>query len=262
MIAPVLSLKNVGVSFATPTGEMREVLRDITYEIPDLPNRGEVRTVVGPSGCGKTTLLNCVAGLVQPTSGFVEACGAPVREPGPDRAFVFQSHNDLPWLTAEDNVALGLEFAGVPRSERRAVAREWLGRVGLEAAAERYPRQLSGGMRQRLALARALALKPRIILMDEPFGALDVRIRLDMQDLLRAVVAASQATVLLVTHDLNEAVYLGDEAVVMAPDPGRILATVDVPFGVDRPRSIEKTSAFRECVEHLTEQIRTVARAA
>lgn len=257
----VIEVENVHKSFVDPQGgPPKEVLVNVSYTVPDLENVEEIRVIVGPSGCGKTTLLNLIAGLTVPTKGSVRCLGQPILKPGPDRAFVFQSHNEFPWRTVADNVVMGLEFKGIPKKERRDVAQHWLTRVGLGNAGDKYPRQLSGGMRQRLALARALALKPRVMLMDEPFGALDVRIRLDMQDLLWEVCKEMEGTVILVTHDISEAVYLADEVIVMAPDPGRIHAVVPIPLGMDRTRDVENTPAFRGYVEQITSLIRGVAR--
>lgn len=216
--------------------------------------------VVGPSGCGKTTLLNLIAGLSNPTEGTIECLGTRVTDPGPDRAFVFQSHNEFPWRTVLDNVAMGLEFSGVSKKERHEIAHKWLVRVGLGSVVDRYPKQLSGGMRQRLALARSLTQQPRVLLMDEPFGALDVLIRLGMQDLLRSVWGETEGTIVMVTHDISEAVYLADEILIMAPDPGRIHRVVQVPFGFARTRAIEQDPRFRDLVSLVTNLVREVAR--
>lgn len=259
MTHPVLELVKVTKSFPSE-GNYRTVLEDINFRVEDLPDRGELVALVGPSGCGKTTLLNLIAGLTQPSAGLVSIKGQTVTEPGRDKAFVFQSHSEFPWRTVEDNVTMGLEFDGRKGSERKTIASYWLERVGLAGAGSRYPRQLSGGMRQRMALARALCQVPSVILMDEPFGALDVRIRLDMQDLLRSVWSLAQNTIVMVTHDMTEAVYLADQVVVMAPDPGRIVEVVPVPFGVTRDRAIEGTRPFKEIVEHVTSLVRGVAR--
>lgn len=256
----VIDIVGVNKSFPDGKGGEKVVLKDVSYSVPDIVGVGELRVVVGPSGCGKTTLLNLIAGLTTPTSGAVKCLGNPVVKPGPERAFVFQSHNELPWRTVVDNVALGLEFAGVAKAERLERAYKWLDRVGLGKVGDQYPRQLSGGMRQRLALARSLVMKPRVLLMDEPFGALDVRIRLDMQDLLWEVWCETEGTVVMVTHDISEAVYLADEVIVMAPDPGRIEAVIPVPLGVNRTREVERTPQFRGLVEHVTALVRGVAR--
>lgn len=259
MNQPILEI--LGITKAFPSeGNYRTILENINLRIEDLPDRGEIVVLVGPSGCGKTTLLNLIAGLTQPSSGLVTIKGLAVTEPGRDKAFVFQSHSEFPWRTVGDNVTMGMEFEGKPKWERKLTAKHWLERVGLSGSEEKYPRELSGGMRQRLALARSLCQNPSVILMDEPFGALDVRIRLDMQDLLRSVWEKAQNTIVMVTHDMQEAVYLADQIVVMAPDPGRIIEVVQVPFGVERNRSLEKTQKYKEIVEYVTSLVRSSAR--
>jgi NitT/TauT family transport system ATP-binding protein len=178
---------------------------------------GEFLVVAGPSGCGKSTLLRAFAGLLRPSGGAVTAGGETITGPSPDRALVFQDDALLPWRSARRNVELPLAIRGVPRAERRAEAAEWLARVGLADAVRRLPRQLSGGMRQRVQLARALAGRPRALLMDEPFGALDAQTRAAMQRLLLDVLADAPATVVFVTHDVDEALLLGDRVVVLGP---------------------------------------------
>ncbi|MYV75313.1 ATP-binding cassette domain-containing protein [Streptomyces sp. SID1046] len=179
---------------------------------------GEVLAVVGPSGCGKSTLLRTLAGLLPPLDGVVEQDGAPVRGPDADRALVFQDDALLPWRTVRANVELPLAIgrSRPPRAERRRIAGEWLERVGLDGHAHKYPHQLSGGQRQRVQLARALAARPRAVLMDEPFGALDAQTRAEMQDLLVDVLAGTGATVVFVTHDVDEALFLGDRVDLLA----------------------------------------------
>ncbi|GGR80344.1 putative nitrate ABC transporter, ATP-binding protein [Streptomyces nojiriensis] len=177
---------------------------------------GEVLAVVGPSGCGKSTLLRTLAGLLPPLDGAVEQDGAPVRGPDGDRALVFQDDALLPWRTVRANVELPLAIRGHGRAERRRTAGQWLERVGLDAHAHKFPHQLSGGQRQRVQLARALAARPRAVLMDEPFGALDAQTRAGMQDLLVDVLAGTGATVVFVTHDVDEALFLGDRVALLA----------------------------------------------
>nr|WP_238428191.1 ABC transporter ATP-binding protein [Frankia nepalensis] len=194
---------------------------------------GEFVCVVGPSGCGKSTFLRIVAGLTRPTGGRVE-----VRAGSPNpAAMIFQDYGIYPWKTVEANVRFGLDVRGVPRGEARARARAWLERMGLAEFAHAYPRQLSGGMRQRVSIARALAVEPEILLMDEPFAALDAQLRTILQDELLAICQAERRTVLFVTHSLEEAIVLGDRVVVMSARPGRILAERVPPF--PRPRSAE-----------------------
>jgi NitT/TauT family transport system ATP-binding protein len=235
-------------------GERRvRALDGVSLDVAD----GEFVVVVGPSGCGKSTLLRLFAGLVDPTAGAVLYGGEPVAGPGRERAMVFQGFNLFPWRTALENVTFGLEMAGVGRAERRERARETLALVGLDADADRYPGALSGGMRQRVGLARALAADPGALLMDEPFGALDARTRATLQRELLEIRARDRTTVLFVTHDVDEALLLGDRVVVMRDDPNRVAARLDVPF--DRPRSgrdLETTAAFVD----LKRRVRAVLR--
>ena len=184
---------------------------------------GELVALVGPSGCGKSTLLHLAAGLEKPTQGSVLADGKPVAGPHPSRTLVFQEHALYPWLTLEDNVALALEFQNVGKKPAREAARKWLARVSLAGFEHYYPHQVSGGMRQRAALARAFIAQPKTMLMDEPFGALDALTRLSLQDVLRQLIAQEKPTVLLVTHDVDEALFLADRIVVFSPRPARVL---------------------------------------
>jgi NitT/TauT family transport system ATP-binding protein len=193
--------------------------------------------LVGPSGCGKTTVLRIVAGLVRPDAGSVTIRNSPVTGPGPDRAMVFQHATLLPWADVLTSVAFGLELRGVAKAEREAMARDLIRTVGLDGFEHHYPRQLSGGMQQRVGLARALAVNPDILLMDEPFAAVDAQTRRSLQDELLRLHAASAKTVLFVTHDIDEAVRLGDRVLLMTPRPGRIrdMVSVDIP----RPRPVD-----------------------
>ena len=210
----------------------RPILRGIDFSI----GRGEFVCVVGPSGCGKTTLLRLLAGLLRPTSGTVERDGHVVAGPAQDVAVVFQDYGRalLPWRTVEGNVALALEAAGVRRRDRAARIAPLLRTVGLDRYADRYPAQLSGGMQQRVQIARCLAQQPALLLMDEPFGALDAMTRQALQDEVLNLVRRSGTTVLFVTHDLEEAIYLGDRVVALRPHPGRVAAIFDV--RLPRPR--------------------------
>lgn len=200
---------------------------------------GEFVTVVGPSGCGKSTLLRLIAGLEKPTAGQVRCFGESVVGPGPDRGVVFQNLALMPWRTVERNIAHGLEIAGVPREERHERVHDLIARIGLEGFERSYPHQLSGGMRQRVAVARTWAIDPPVILMDEPFGAVDAQTRISLQEELLSMTTASEKTVLFITHSVEEAVLLGDRVVVMSRRPGRIKEEVRVSF--DRAdRSIEQ----------------------
>jgi len=229
------------------------VIRDVTFSVPDLPNKGEFIAILGPSGCGKSTVLRLIAALrphYPATEGTVLVLGKPVECPGPDRSMVFQDYTSFDNRTVEDNVAFGLECRGVPVSERRERAREWIAKVGLDVKrdAAKYPNELSGGMRQRVAIARTLILSPRIILMDEPFGALDPTTRLHMQALLVELWKEAQATVFFVTHSIEEAVYLGDRVYVFSSAPGTIIREMTVPPPDRPPKEMLREPGFVERV--------------
>jgi NitT/TauT family transport system ATP-binding protein len=202
---------------------------------------GEFVCLLGPSGCGKSTLMNTVAGFVQPTSGRVLVDGQPIKGPGLDRGMVFQQHSLFPWKTVIDNVAFGPLMARLGVDEARATARSFLEMVGLSAYANRYPGVLSGGMKQRVGIARALANYPDVLLMDEPFGALDAQTRMVMQENLLQIWSEFGITVIFVTHDIDEAVFLADRVVVMSASPGRLIA--DIRVGIPRPRDLGVTSS-------------------
>jgi len=216
-------------------------------------------TILGPSGCGKSTLLRIVAGLDTPSSGRVLLDGAPVQGPGADRGMVFQSYTLFPWLTVRENIAFGLRERGVDRARQEETARYWLDKVGLAGFAEHYPRMLSGGMQQRTAIARALANDPKILLLDEPFGALDNQTRSLMQELLLGLWEAERKTVLFVTHDIEEAIFMASRVVVMSARPGRIKADVPVTLAHPRHYTIKTTPQFSALKAELTEQIRVEA---
>jgi NitT/TauT family transport system ATP-binding protein len=205
------------------TRERVAALDGVDLEVPE----GEFLTVVGPSGCGKSTLLGVLAGLIQPTEGDD---GRPVTGPGPDRGVVFQEFAILPWRTVERNIAHGLEIQGVPKAERAAVVRRFVELVGLTGFERKYPHELSGGMKQRVAVARTLAANPQVILMDERFAAVDAQTRLTLQEELNAIARATRKTILFVTHNVEEAVFLGDRCCVLSRRPGRVKALVPVPI--------------------------------
>ena len=252
---PIVEFDHVTKTFGIVT-----VLRDVTFTVPDRPGRGEFVCILGPSGCGKSTVLRLIAGLAPHhpcTEGHVRVDGRPVPGPGADRGMVFQDYTSFDNRTVEDNVAFGLECRGVAARERRAQAREWIARVGLDVArdAGKYPGQLSGGMRQRVAIARSLILRPRIILMDEPFGALDPTTRLHMQQLLVSLWRDAQATVFFVTHSIEEAVYLGDRVYIFSSSPGTILREMAVP-PPDRPaKEMQRDPSFVELVYEIRDTI-------
>ncbi|MBK6803943.1 MAG: ABC transporter ATP-binding protein [Betaproteobacteria bacterium] len=216
-------------------------------------------TILGPSGCGKSTLLRIVAGLDRPTEGRVLLDGAEVSGPGADRGMVFQSYTLFPWLTIEENVRFGLREKGLPVAEQASIARHWIRKVGLEGFERHYPKMLSGGMQQRTAIARALANAPKILLLDEPFGALDHQTRGLMQELLLAIWESEKTTVLFVTHDIEEAIFMASRVVVMSARPGRIKADVAVPIAHPRHYTVKTTPAFSSLKARLTEEIRAEA---
>ena len=220
-------------------------------------------TILGPSGCGKSTLLRMVAGLDTPTAGRIALDGHTVSGPGADRGMVFQSYTLFPWLTVLENVCFGLREKKMPLAEQRAIAQRFIDKVGLRGFEGHYPKQLSGGMQQRTALARALANDPRILLMDEPFGALDHQTRELMQELLLTVWEGERKTVLFVTHDIDEAIFMGNRVVVMSARPGRIKCDLAVPLAHPRHYAMKTTAPFAELKARLTEEIRVeVQRAA
>src|SRR4051812_38297547 len=235
----ILQVRHLSKSFATAQGEV-EALRDISFDV----HRREFVCIVGASGCGKSTLARILAGLDFQTRGEVLLDGRPVTGPGHDRGMVFQGYSLFPWLTVKRNVMFGPRMSGKGKVEAESRAREWLALVGLEKFADAYPHQLSGGMRQRVAIARALANEPRILLMDEPFGALDAQTRAGMQNHLIRIWDAADLTVLFITHDLEEAVYLSDRIVVLAAHPGRIAEVIEVPVPRPRERSQLLTGSF------------------
>jgi ABC-type nitrate/sulfonate/bicarbonate transport system ATPase subunit len=212
--------------------------------------------LLGPSGCGKSTLLRMVAGLDRPTTGRVLLDGEPVAGPGADRGMVFQSYTLFPWLTVEENIGFGLREQGVRAEERRRVAAHFIERVGLCGFERHYPRMLSGGMQQRTALARALANDPKVLLLDEPFGALDNQTRALMQELLLGIWEADRKTVLFVTHDIDEAIFMANRVAVMTARPGRIKSDIAIDLPHPRHYTIKTSAEFSAYKARLTEEIR------
>jgi len=252
-----IAINGVGVTF-TARGELVEAVSTVDMHVKP----GEFVSIIGPSGCGKSTLLNIVAGFVKPTSGTVLLDGASIKGPGSDRGVVFQQYSLFPWLTVRKNVEFGLKMKGIAAAQRETQARTLLGLAGLLAFENHYPDQLSGGMKQRVGIVRALATSPQVLLMDEPFGALDAQTRTVMQEILTNMWQQFRISVLFVTHDIEESIFLSDRIYVMTARPGRIKAEIVVPL--PRPRTPEMiyTPEFIGLVQQLKALIREESLAA
>jgi NitT/TauT family transport system ATP-binding protein len=252
----VIEIKGVSKIFPAKRGQEPVLaLKDVDLTVKD----NEFLTILGPSGCGKTTLLRLIAGLIRWDDGEITVDGKPVRGPGPERAMVFQSFALMPWATVLENICFGQELRGVPKSVREARAQELVEIVGLSGFEKRYPGELSGGMQQRVGLARALAVKPKVLLMDEPFGALDEQTRRLLQEELLAIWEKERTTVVFITHSMEEAVLLGDRVVLMSARPGRIDEIVPVNLARPRSRDVDSVSGSAEFVEittHLWSKLR------
>jgi NitT/TauT family transport system ATP-binding protein len=242
----------VTVDFPTGHGPMR-VLDDVSFDI----RQGEFVSVIGPSGCGKTTMMNIVGGFVQPTRGRVLLDGKPITGPGPDRGVIFQEYGVFPWLTVRQNIGFGLKLAAskATAAEREEIVQRYMQLMGLADFANHFPKHLSGGMRQRLAIARAYAVKPEFLLMDEPFGALDAQTRSAMQDLLLEVLQREGKTVMLITHSVEEAIYLSSRIIVVTARPARIRTVIDVPFGYPRAEGVHEDPRFGELRAHIRDLV-------
>jgi NitT/TauT family transport system ATP-binding protein len=258
-----LSIENVSLKFDSPKAGTVVALDGLSMAIPDK----QFAVIVGPSGCGKSSLLDLIAGLKEPSGGRCLLDGRPVTAPGAERGMVFQGYSLYPWLTVRKNVEFGLSLKGLPERERSERAGFYIKAVGLAGFEDAYPNQLSGGMKQRVAIARSLANDPEVLLMDEPFGALDSQTRSIMQELLLDMWEKEHKTVLFVTHDIDEALFLGDRVYVMSARPGRILQTLDVEL--PRPRDYEVVTSLpfvrmkREIMAHLHQEVqKTIAAAA
>jgi NitT/TauT family transport system ATP-binding protein len=237
-----IAVRNVAKSFPSADDKRVDALQNINFEVEDAFSRegrdiGELRVLLGPSGCGKSTLLRLIAGLDRPDSGEILVNDQPVYGPGKDRGMVFQKYTSFPWLTVAHNIAYGLKINGVPPERCKETVAQLIQAIGLSGFENAYPETLSGGMQQRVAIARTLAVRPAVILMDEPFGALDAQTRGEMQQLLLRIWGETASTILFVTHDVEEAIYLADRIFIMSAHPGTIVEDVQVPF--DRPRNLE-----------------------
>ena len=246
---PRLELDHLSVVYRGRHGALIEAVRDLSLAVADKPGAGEIVVFLGPSGCGKSSILKTVAGLQAPTRGRVLTDGVPVTGTSRARGMVFQQYTSFPWLTVQGNVEYGLRLAGVPGPARKDQAMEALAKVGLADFARQLPKSLSGGMKQRVAIARTLVNKPRFVLMDEPFGALDPFTRWEMQSLILDLARREDNTILFVTHDVEEAVYLGDTIFVLSARPARILHRVEVPFFQERNPALKATPQFRQTEE-------------
>jgi NitT/TauT family transport system ATP-binding protein len=254
---PKLRVSHLSVTYLDRHGVGLEAVRDLSFDILDKPGEGELVVFLGPSGCGKSTLLKTIAGLIVPTAGEVLVHGEPVTGVGRDRGMVFQAYTSFAWLTVRANVEYGLRLQGVPAESRRAQAEKYLQSVGLGEFADRYPRELSGGMKQRVAIARTLINRPHVVLMDEPFGALDPQTRWGMQGLLLDVSKTEDNTIVFVTHDVSEAVYLADTVYIVSSRPARILHRVDVPYFAHRDINLKSSAEFRSVEKKLLDLLYT-----
>ncbi|RST50150.1 ABC transporter ATP-binding protein [Variovorax sp. MHTC-1] len=252
-----VQIRDVSVRFGTK-GQMTEAASRVSLEVEP----GEFVSIIGPSGCGKSTLLNIVAGFLRPSEGEALLDGKPIGGPGADRGVVFQQYSLFPWMTVRKNVEFGLKMQGLGQNQREAAARSLLGMTGLLAFENHYPEQLSGGMKQRVGIVRALATSPQVMLMDEPFGALDSQTRAVMQEILTNMWQQLQLSVLFITHDIEEAIFLSEKVYVMTARPGRIKAEIPIPL--PRPRTSEMTASptFQALVRQLKALIREESLAA
>ncbi|MCC6807631.1 MAG: ABC transporter ATP-binding protein [Deltaproteobacteria bacterium] len=250
-----LEVKDLGVTYVRSDGQATEAVRDMDLEVPDKPGVGEVIVLLGPSGCGKSTVLKAIAGLLRPTKGTIKVGGVLVESVGADRGMVFQQYTSFGWLTVRDNVAYGLKLKGVPEAERKDRVDHYLKLVQLQDYGAYYPKQLSGGMKQRVAIARTLINRPKLLLMDEPFGALDPQTRWDMQTLILDIAHKEDNTIVLVTHDVSEAVYVADHCYVLDRRPTRVLHKVDVPVFGQRNAALKAAPEFRAVEKQLLDLV-------
>jgi NitT/TauT family transport system ATP-binding protein len=258
---PKITVQNVSKSFVGADGKTVNALQDVSFEVQDAFSRegrdvGELRVLLGPSGCGKSTLLRMIAGLDRPDAGQILVNDRAVNGAGRDRGMVFQKYTSFPWLTVTENIAYGLRINGVSKEKSKKTVEQLVQAVGLGGFENAYPETLSGGMQQRVAIARTLAVRPAVILMDEPFGALDAQTRGEMQQLLLGIWDETASTILFVTHDVEEAIYLADRIFIMSAHPGTILEDLQVPF--ERPRNLDlkQLNEFHELQSYVLGRLR------
>jgi len=250
-----LSVRDLSVTYIGRDGEETEAVRDVSFEVADKPDCGEIIVFLGPSGCGKSTILKSIAGLIPPTKGEIFVDDEKVTDVGRDRGMVFQAYTSFAWLTVRQNVEYGLKLQGIDKAKRKELSDKILQEVGLAEFAGRFPKDLSGGMKQRVAIARTLINNPRIVLMDEPFGALDPQTRWGMQSLLLTISKAENNTIVFVTHDVSEAVYLADTCYVLSKRPAHILQKVDVPTFPTKDITLKSTAEFRAVENQLLQML-------
>ena len=253
-----LSIQGVSRTFTSEKGKSTQALLPVDFDVKE----NDFVTILGPSGCGKSPMLRIVAGLDLPTSGRVLPDGRPVEGPGADRGMVFQSYTLFPWLTIEQNIRFGLRERGMPESQQKERAQYFIAKVGLRGFEQHFPKELSGGMQQRTAIARALANDPKILLMDEPFGALDNQTRVLMQELLLGIWEAERKTVMFVTHDIDEAIFMANRVAVFSARPGRIKSGIAVNLPHPRHYTTKTSPEFMDLKARLTEEIRAESMAA
>ena len=246
-----IAVSDLLVNFETATGKVQALARTDL-----LVTENEFLCVMGPSGCGKTTLLNVIAGIVEPTSGQVTVGGARIHGPGPDRAMVFQADAVFPWMTVEENIGYSLRVRKRPRQEIEEVVDRFTSLVGLTEFRKAWPRQLSGGMKKRVDIARGYAADPDVLLMDEPFGALDIMTKEHLQEEMHKLWLTAPRTIIFITHDLEEALFLGDRVIVMSPRPGRIIAEYRPSFAKPRDMSLKTSTEFVEYARKIRELLR------
>ena len=248
---PKLELNNLYISYTDREGKTVQAVEDVNLSIANKPGIGELAVFLGPSGCGKSTILKAICGLMQPDSGQILLDGVPVTNTGRDRGMVFQTYTSFAWRSVRRNVEYGLELQGIPAKQRKEQALAIIEQVGLKDFAEALPKQLSGGMKQRVAIARTLINKPKLLVMDEPFGALDPQTRWGMQGMILDVLKKQDNTVLFVTHDISEAVFLADTIFVLSHRPARVLERIEVPYFESRDQSVRNSTEFKRLENHV-----------
>jgi len=255
---PKLEITDLHISYVDRAGKTVHAVDGVNLSVANKPQVGELAVLLGPSGCGKSTVLKAICGLLTPDKGTILIDGQPVSGTGRDRGMVFQSYTSFAWRTVRKNVEYGLELQGVPKAEREKQAAEIITQVGLKDFADAYPKQLSGGMKQRVAIARTLVNKPKMVLMDEPFGALDPQTRWGMQSLILDVLRQQDNTVLFVTHDISEAVFLADTIFVLSHRPAKVLHRLEVPYFESRDASVKQSASFKQVENHLLQLLQTL----